>query len=285
VVNSGREMTRAFRVLLAGLVSVLPLAAKTMAQTPRSEVEQILVPLRAGEVAGAYGSHWVTEILVRNDAEVPVRIFRFIRVTAPCPPCRGSVTRELPDLPISPKTTVSIASVVTGGDPRVFGDFFYVEKAARSKVFFSVHVRDTSRSASSAGFEVPVVSETASRMRVQLLDIPVDRRYRHTLRVYVFDYLSDPGINPANRIRIYDLETDALLVDEPLVFNGYTDQGPTSYTVEPYPNLFTYFLDAYPSLRQGSKVRVEIESNFYRFWAFSTTINNETQEATLRSPW
>jgi hypothetical protein len=192
---------------------------------------------------------------------------------------------QLPDLPIPPRTTVSIAPVATAGDPRVFGDFFYVEKAARSKVFFSVHVRDTSRFASSAGFEVPVVSETASRMRVQLLDIPVDSRYRHTLRVYVFDYLRDPGISPANRIRIYDLETDALLVDEPLVFNGYEDQGPTTYTVEPYPNLFTYFLDAYPSLRQGSRVRVEIESNFYRFWAFATTINNETQEATLRSPW
>ena len=119
------------------------------------------------------------------------------------------------------------------------------------------------------------------KMRTQLLNVPVESGFRHTLRIYTFDYLRDPSIMPASRIRVFDLGTDALLVDEPILIYGSDVEGPSVYATAPYSNAYASFLDKYDALRGHSKVRVELESNFFKFWAFITVANDVTQEVTV----
>lgn len=52
---------------------------------------------------------------------------------------------------------------------------------------FVLRVRETSRSSSSAGVDIPTPRESASpaRMRLQLLNVPVEPGFRHTLRIFL----------------------------------------------------------------------------------------------------
>lgn len=250
---------------------------------PRSQVEQVLAPLAPGEFDGAFGSHFVVELWARNDTDQPAKVFRLTCGNNP----RVCASLEVPTTPIPPRTTTRLLPLDNGFGSFKIGEFLWVEKAAAPKVFFSLRVRDTSRSGSSAGVEIPTPRESASpwRMRQQLLNVPVEAGLRHTLRIYTSDYVRDPTIVISERMKIYDMETDALLVDDAIGFNGFEGEGPDAYTVEPFPNSRASFLDKYTGALQGhTRVRLEIESNFYSFWAFLTVANNVTQEITAIAP-
>jgi hypothetical protein len=249
---------------------------------PRDRVEQVLIPLAVSEFDGAFGSHFVVEMWIRNDADSPATIFRLTCGSNPriCSPTAS------PGGPIPPRSTVLVQPFDNGYMGYKIGEFFWVERTVAPSVFFSLRVRDTSRSSSSAGVEIPTPRESTNpaKMRIQLLNVPVEPGFRHTLRIYTFDYLRDPSISPASRIRVFDLGTDAVLLDEPIGITGFGGEGAAAYTVEPYPNAYASFLDKYDALRGHPKVRVELESNFYKFWAFITVANDVTQEVTVIAP-
>ena len=257
-------------------------AAAESAIPPRDEVEQVLVPLSVGEFDGAFGSHFVIEMWMRNDGDQPARIFRLV---SDCPRPHFCTTVAVPDTPVPPRTTVHVAPLENGYSAKL-GEFFWVDKVAAQKIVFSLRVRETSRSSSSAGVDIPTLRESdgSGKMRLQLLNIPVEPGFRHTLRIYTLDYLRDPSIVPSQRIRIFDLATDELLVDEPILFYVFEGEGPSTYTIEPYPNPFSSFLDKYETLQGHSKVRVELESNFFKFWAFVSVTNDATEETTIIAP-
>jgi hypothetical protein len=279
------KTSRLVIVLMCSVLAVgqtISSASENDGLPPRDQVEQVLVPLRVGEFDGAFGSHFVVEMWIRNDNDQPARVFR-LRVNDP----RGGPPVAVPDSPIPPRTSIKVQPLIYLADFFTVGEFFWVDKMAAANTFFSLRVRDTSRSSLSGGAEVPTMRESAvpARMRVQLLNVPVEPGFRHTLRIYPVDYVRDPSIVPANRVRIFDMETDSLLVDEPIQFNGYADQSPVTYTERPYPNQTNQLMDRYVGGLQGhTKVRVELESNLYRFWAFISIANNMTQETTVITP-
>lgn len=252
---------------------------------PRDQVEQVLAPLAVGEFDGAFGSHFVVEMWIRNDSDMPARVFRLTCGSNP----RACIPTPVPDDPIPARTTVQMRPLENGYGSFKIGEFFWVEKAASPNVFFSLRVRDTSRSALSTGVTISTLHESATlaRMRVELLNVPVEPGFRHTLRVYAFDCLCDGSVpDPSNRMRIYDLETDELLVDDKIGFTSFAVAGApfTLYTVEPFPNALGFFLDKYDALRGHAKVRLELESNIHHFWAFITVANDTTQETTVITP-
>lgn len=255
---------------------------------PRDQVEQVLAPLAVGEFDGAFGSHFVVEMWIRNDGDLPARVFRLTCGSNP----RVCIPTPFPDAPIPARTTVRVQSLDNGYGPFKVGEFFWVEKSAAPNVFFSLRVRDTSRSTLSTGVAIPTPRESAmpARMRVELLNVPVEPGFRHTLRIYSFDCLVcfDASLVPIQRIRIYDLDTDALLVDDNIAFASFDVEGPrpfTVYTVEPFPNAYGFVLDKYAdALRGHAKVRLELESNVSDFWAFITVANDITQETTVITP-
>ena len=247
----------------------------------RDQVEQVLAPLAVGEFDGAFGSHFVVEMWIRNDGDLPARVFRLTCGSNP----RACIPTAVPDAPIPARTTIQVQPLENGYGSFKVGEFFWVEKLAAPNVFFSLRVRDTSRSASSVGVTIPTPRESSmpGRTRVELLNVPVEQGFRHTLRVYTFDLLPSPSL-PPNRIRIYDLQTDALLVDDTIGFGGFEAEGPGFYSVEPLPNVYSFFLDKYDALRGHAKVRLELESTAYKFWAFVTVANDVTQETTVITP-
>jgi hypothetical protein len=63
--------------------------------------------------------------------------------------------------------------------------FLHVERPYQDAITIQSRIRDVSRSASTAGTQVPVPPESALRGGpLRLTNIPVDGRFRDTLRVY-----------------------------------------------------------------------------------------------------
>lgn len=270
--------------VLATAVIIAPSSAQVL--PPRNQIEQVLAPLAVGEFDGAFGSHFVVEMWVRNDADVPAQIFRLFCGSSPNFP-RGCVPTSSPADPIPARTTVQVRPLNNGYGTFKIGEFFWVEKGASPHVFFSLRVRDISRSSLSAGVEIPTPRESEGpwKMRQELLNVPLETGFRHSLRIYTHDYLNPQPAVISNRVRIYDMETDALLVDDSIPFAGYEFESSNSYTIEPFPNAYAFFLDKYGAQLQGHmKARLEIESNFYSFWAFIAVANDLTQEITVIAP-
>src|SRR5262245_4900542 len=157
------------------LLCATGLSATNDSLPPRTEVEQVLAPLSVGEFDGAFGSHFVVEMFVRNDGDVPARVFRLTCGSDP----RSCVPAADTDTPIPPRTTKQIGPFDNGYTFFKIGEFFWVDKSAAADVFFSLRVRDTSRSTSSAGVEIPTPRESATpgKMRQQLLNVPVESNF------------------------------------------------------------------------------------------------------------
>jgi hypothetical protein len=273
------------QIVVLACVSIWSLTGLATAQDslpPRSEVEQVLAPLSVGEFAGAVGSHFVVEMWARNDGDQPARLFRLV---SQCPGPHSCTTVAVPTAPVPPKTTLQVMPLDNGYQIKL-GEFFWVDKTASPSFFLSLRVRETTRAASSAGVDIPILREstTPGKTRQQLLNVPVEAGFRHTLRIYTLENIGDASTAPVQRLRIFDLETDALLVDDPILIYGFDGAGPTSYTIQPYPNTYTSFLDKYTALQGHSKVRVEIESNVFKFWAFVAVTNDATGETTIVAP-
>src|SRR5438105_3909947 len=82
-------------------------------------------------------------------------------------------------------------------------------------ISLSLRVQDVSREARTWGTTVPVVRERdAFTGRLQLLDVPVDDRFRVALRVYDFDEPPASGsYDRAVRIRFYQGESRTALFE------------------------------------------------------------------------
>lgn len=257
------------RTLLLSLILVAN-AAFVSAQA----YERVLVPTAiSGEIPGAFGSRWTTELIIRNDTD------EYIEVTQiPGGICAG----ECPLSAAQPRTTatfqLSIRFPGTGG-------FLYVAKPNDRRLSFNLRVQDLSRQALTWGTEIPIVREADARTDViELLNVPTDLRFRQMLRIYDFD-----GQNGKRaRVRIFDQTNDSELASTIVTLSP----GPTNDpTLNMYPELPGYeqigsLADVFPQLAVTSKVRLTIEpiDPGLRFWAFVSVTNNETQHVTTITP-
>ena len=266
------------RVLAAIAFATLPFLPAAFGQT--ATCHKFLIPIPLGDHPGANASLWRNELWIRNDSENPVRIYR--RDFEAIPGTRGFRIVDVPNAPVPAFTTLKVEPL-PDRESSVNSEFVYVDDASAEQVYLQARTHDVNRNQASAGTRIPIIASTAARMRQQLLNVPIDGRYRYALRVYTFDHATDITVTPENRMRIFDLASDTLLVDEPLQFNGFEDEGTCPGLPYPYPNIATNVRLDRPEL-MGKQVRIEIVSNLYFFWVMLSMTNNSTNEVTIITP-
>lgn len=250
-------------------IALLLLAQVLPAQTH----EKIMIPIMiVGEVPGAFGSRFATELVLRNSGS------RYVRVGShPGLACAGTC----PVPPAAPGTTHTLQYFpsVDGG-----GVFVYVDRPTDGEIYFNLRVKDLSRQALTWGTELPIVREgdtfTGS---LELLQIPTDSRFRQTLRMYDFDGGKDKRV----RLRIFPIHSSESLVDAVITLSeGRTGADANSRQFPGYAQVNS-LAETYPAIKSHERVRVRIDSLSFqelRFWAFASITNNETQHVTLVTP-
>ncbi len=223
----------------------------------------VLLPIYATQATGAYGSRWETELTLRNDTTAPIA-FTTLACLFPCfgmtelPPATSA--RHNPNLPVGRSLE---------------GRIMHFDRSDLAGISFSLRVRDISRSAQSAGTEIPVVREDALQTHIVLIDIPVDPRFRHSLRVY------DATHGSAVRVRIFPFQGDTPVVDQTVTLLQASD------TITAPSQIGLHGLTAvYPALTGIGPFRIEVDagSPVQRLWAFVSITNNDTQELTTVTP-
>ena len=220
--------------------------------------EKILIPVIFNG-QGALGSNWSTELSLRNDNDYLVEPWR---------PIAGSSA-------IAPVTPISFGS---GSAPS--GAFLILPRKAAARVSFHAAVRDTSRADREWATEIPVVRENDfSSSGVELLDIPVDSRFRTMVRVYS---MANPVPAYASFVHIivYSIDNGSVLRD---VYPSLSDPtGCSEATSCATIPSFASVSDLTTGLPSG-RVGVQVQGNA-PLWAFATITNNETQHVTVVSP-
>lgn len=219
--------------------------------------ERVLIPV-IFHGPGAFGSNWVTELSLVNDNSYPIEAWR----------------------PIAGRASIDSKPVVFGSEDAPNGLFLVVPRQADSSLTFHAAVRDTSRADREWATEIPVVREEKfSIYPVELLDIPIDPRFRTMVRIYSPDALV-PDYARQLHISVYSLDDGHVLRE---LFSSLTNPSGCSDAVScaehPAFASVSDLTNGLPSGRAG--IRIEGSAPL---WAFATVTNNDTQHVTVVSP-
>jgi len=225
--------------------------------------DRILFPIFMPPVQGAFGSEFHTNALVWNQSSTVLPLFGF------------DTNCSLADPPILPDRPLPLG--VDGTELHLFPDcststgrVFYVPKGRGSSLAANLRVSDVTRQAASHGVEIPVVREQDFREgRISLLNVPIDPKFRNTLRIYALK----PGSGFVN-VTIGNEQHAIALTAGADVF-------------EPWFGSFSEFPAASELPGNPSTVRVVIdtpEGPGMPIWGFISVTNNVTQEITLVTP-
>ena len=255
-------------------------SAFTYVDAIEAAYETFLLPIHLdGNVPGANGSLWATQVWIRNNGPNGITLAPW-----PCPPGQACP-------PVIPLTrTLNPGESLLSLPP-----FFQAPDANPSRLLFvsrdeadrlSVHLRlfDRSRSQSDAGAEIPVVREgDLFSSTLQLNGIPLSAAFRSMLRIYDLTRKDSQF-----RVRLYDASiTNAPVpVYREFVLNASTPYEPP-FNTEPAYAAFGGFNDfpQAPGIHPPA-LRIEVEplTAGSRFWAFVSITNNDTQRVTLVTP-
>lgn len=261
-----------FSLLILSLVS----APMVVAEDNPADYTAALVPLVTQGLRGAHGSVWDSELYVFNGSHLPLRMPGF---------------SDSPVLPIEPAIVIPTHTTMRLGlaprDGGVDGAFLYIPNSMVSTTKMSLRVRDTSQNATSLGDEVPVVRADQAAHQLSIFDVPVDPKYRATLRIYGFT----PAPMPV-RVTIYPEIGVPALTQLDVTLNGIVNAA-----FDPFPLHPAYVaLDPLGDAIRASIVRrVRIEITNYagcctpplpvaKIWAFVSLTNNETNQVTIVTP-
>ncbi|HEX8154818.1 MAG TPA: hypothetical protein VF698_16920, partial [Thermoanaerobaculia bacterium] len=220
--------------------------------------ERVLFPVTFGG-PGANGSSWATEIFVKNrSASIVDPLYRVVFPIVP----------EIPPQPFNP----GLSSIDGIAGPR--GALVFVPRDRQHDLTYSTIVRNLARQGEDFGVEVPVVRESDTRSRIELLDVPNDPSSRLLLRIYDIDSLghavtiaATPHDNPRARVlRVVALRS------------GRTPSEPA------YAEIDLRFM--FPELVRNGRYEFEIfvVERDVRLWAFVSVTNNATQRVTVLTP-
>jgi hypothetical protein len=222
--------------------------------------ERVLFPV-VYNGPGAQGSNWTTELAVRNGNPFAVEIWKGTQGVA---------------------TIGSYAPARMSFDSAPGGVSVAVPREAIAELHFAARVRETSREGTDWGTEIPIVREGQfSSVALELLDIPGDRRYRTTLRIY-----SISSVEAFAKVTIYSMADAHILLDQlvRLVSPNPCNQFFLCNSERP---AFAAMGDVTKVLGLTSADLVGIRvASWTRFplWAFATVTNNDTQHVTAVSP-
>lgn len=204
--------------------------------------ERVLVPV-AYNGPGESGSMWTTEVAMRNGNTWPVTAWP-LNVIAPLRPAMPALNAP-------------------------GGLFLFIPRG--EGVHFNAFVRDTSHE---IGTEIPIVRERDFSTRpFELLNIPAERRYRHTLRIY----------SPTAR---FAAVTAFEMADGRVITHRLIELGepvgldrPWYAQIGDFPATFRTF-----PLTGRIGIRVEPYVPGTELWAFVTVTDNQTHQVRVVSP-
>lgn len=266
------------RKLLAFLICLA--ATRAASGDPRAPYLRVLLPLYLEHtLPGAYGALWQSDFAIHNSSGRSYGIEW-------CSPADGSgcILDLWADEDLEPnETQTALPARYPKPENRTEGAVVYLipdgAPAAAEGLSFQIRVRDLSRSAASAGTEVPVVRESAFRTAtLNLLNVPVDRRYRVLFRLF------EMNLDRADfAVRVFDQATNILLSDT-RVTTSTSPQG----TLRFRPG-YVQITNLTPSLGIDStprQLRVEVEplTAGSAFWSYVSATSNESQQVTLVTP-
>ena len=247
----------------------------------REDYRMYLVPLRTGELHGANGSLWRTDLAIHNAAEEDVRV-----LANDCDlPFRTPVcSHEL--IPVRPFETLALQ--LAQGLAQFEGTFVYVPEARDGEVDLAMRVRDVSRDAEGFGTEVPVVPEEDFRISIRLLDVPTDPRFRTLLRLY--------GDSEAGRdvtVTVTPMSGNQVLSQR--IVRLERGEGLWDHQFIPFVSAYTRLDPLTDAVRASghARVRIHIDSMvvpradpplILPVWGFVSITNNVTQQVTTVTP-
>lgn len=235
------------------------------------DYEKVLIPVTFNG-PGARGSQWRTTVAVTNFGNVAVDVPEpvFGDSLQGCSITRAGIegqTTSEPCLPDHPS-----------------GLMIYPRKRLADDLKFGARISDTSRSDDNAGTEIPIVREREFRYdRIVLVDVPIDARYRTSLRVYNPDqYLGLPV-----RVRfLHAMDPKIVLAETTIPLTAQQEAG--SFPRRPAFLFIDDLAARFPRLAGEGHVQVELipspELGRARIWAMASVTNNETQLVTTVTP-
>lgn len=210
--------------------------------------EPILFPV-SFQGPGALGSQWVTENFIYSSGQ------SFFRDPLPCARCTRS--------PLAGSNPL-----FNNSNP--WGHVLYAMRGTADSLTFASRIRDTSRQALTAGTEVPVVREHDFRNQLRFLNVPVDSRYRVTLRLWSL------GDFPAFIATVDSIPAQ----QQPLIVSNI-----------PGTSMWFGTLDVTSLLTKASNnptnLAVTVAPNALTsppIWGMLSITNNDTQQVTIVSP-
>ncbi len=216
-------------MLRRGLVGVVMAAASivvaipAVAQNP-TVFERILVPVTVGQVHGAYGSVWSTELWYRNNSGHSVAIFP-VAVSDWSP--RIGFTDPLPigNLPAAAP-----------------GQILFVSRDCGDRVQFDLRLFNRAAPQASWGTKLPVVRESEFIPSVDLINVPTSADFRSALRIYAMP--DDAAVGDILDVSVYS-RSETLLATAELTFEGWPR----------YASILS-LMDALPEIGQSDRVRI-----------------------------
>lgn len=273
-------------VIIAMLSPFVP-ATTGFSQTT-SEMERILVPIHLPydqATAGAYGSVWQTELVLRNETDSPAVIFQNLCTYECRPPIPSTACAK--GQPTQPHRTFT--GILTPDEAAVNpAVFLHVEKAIANLGAMNLRLWERSRGTVESGVEVPLVRDrdlrTGTSWLVNVPNEPLTSRVH--LRVY---FVSSPTRDAAVRLRIYPGDSEHVLADRVLRAIGSADAGGVPPPGDqPCIGTPAYAIELLSPLLDGktADIRVQIDSltTELRYWPMISVTSNETQYVTLVTP-
>lgn len=265
-----------------------------------AEFEVVLLPIVTREWRGAYDSVWRTELSLFNGTGRTLMLFpaRDLDIGPLIPfECSIDLCEDMTQYVPENSTLDAGAELFMPPDAPFPGMFLYVKREISSQISYSLRVRDLTRQSESAGTELPVVRLPEFRTRpIQLLNVPLDDRFRQTLRIYDISHVEPHNRYPsAFRVRFFSMNVGSSLPLHEMVVKpefSRVHTGGLDSLIKPcagtplYPN-YAEISSFRPNLPVGeTAVRIEIEPLGFTggFWAFVAVTNNETQHVTTVTP-
>lgn len=228
-----------------------------------TDYEPVLFPIFTPPVKGAFGSefHTTARAVSRGAA------FDIFGVDTNC---------TLIDPPILPDNPYRIGATETQLPTtcsQTVGRLFFVPTEHADDFVGNLRVTDVSKQSESHGVEIPVVRlDDFTTKKIILMGVPVDARFRNTLR-------------------IYGLEGGAQFVN--VTMNGVTRTVPLQQSDDLYEPSYAQFTafptaDQLPAGQDTVTVTIDQPTNGVvpptAVWAFVSVTNNDTQQITLVTP-
>lgn len=265
------------------IVALLLIASSTRSVNAIAPYTRVLLPVYVENAEpGAYGSLWQTQFAVHNGSQIQYIIDSCTVVNSIA--SLGCQLILYPDEDLGPNDTFTVLpnryprpANGSAGAVLYFVPDLTEGQANPNDLSFELRIRDTSRSATNAGAEIPVVREAAFHTStLHLLNIPLDPRFRLALRLF------EMNLDEAEfTVRILDQETNAMISERNVTASTPQQEG---RRLQPG---FVEIRDLLPpAVSQPSALRIEIQplTAGSAFWAYVGITNNDTQQVTLITP-